>query len=123
MLNFEKFLEEIDPNIMITTLSKDITDKVVKNGKQNLLKFGNYCKAMRLLKKLLANGRGKAKYDDVNKPLCYHVITVEFFKDEFETEDLKILSEIIGLFDSMMLLANCENGNVSFMLMMENIYY
>lgn len=122
MSSFEKFLEEIDPKIMVATMLSDVHDKVIKNGKQDLEKFSKYCKAIRLLKQLLVQGRGKAKYDDVNESLSYHMVTVEFFEDEFNSEETKLLSTIIGLFDSIMLLADQSNGNVSFMLMMENIY-
>lgn len=122
MSNFEKFLDEIDPKIMVATMLADANERVIKNGKQNLLKFGNYCKAIRLLKQLLSNGKGKAQYDNVNESLSYHIVTVEFYEDEFNTKETQTLSEIIGLFDSIMLLADQSNGNVSFKLMMEDIY-
>lgn len=122
MSNFEKFLDEIDPKIMVATMLADANERIVKNGKQNLLKFAKYCKAIRLLKQLLANGKGKAKYDNINEKLSYHIVTVEFFEDEFDTKETQMLSEIIGLFDSIMLLADQSNGNVSFKLMMEDVY-
>lgn len=97
--------------------------ELVENGQQDYHKFWNYCKAIRVFKEWFANGKGKISFNDVNEPRTYHIITVEFLDDELNKKEIHLLSEIINMFDNMMLLANCSNGNVSFMLMMEDIYY
>lgn len=115
-------MSNIDPVKLLHTLAHLEDERYVKNPMQNHDKFLRYCKAIRLLKVFLANGRGTAEVDDVNIAMNYHSVRVTFIKDDFDRKEIEQLSEIMSQFDSMALTANCETGDVSFDFVMEDIY-
>ena len=115
-------MNNIDPAKFLHTLAHLEDERYVKNPMQNHEKFMRYCKAIRLLKTFLANGRGTAEVDDVNDAMNYHGVRVTFIKDDFDKTEIEQLSEIMSQFDHMSLTANCETGDVSFDFVMEDIY-
>ena len=121
MGNFEKFLESITPEIFYKTFAKADAQREVKNPKCDLKKLDAYCQAVSNLKDFLKNGRGKATLDDPNHYYSHHTITVHLYNDEFSTSEIKQFTEILNLFDGMMTVGDSD-GNVNFVLLMENIY-
>lgn len=121
MENFEEFLQGITPEILSKTLEKADAQREIKNPKRNFKKMGLYCQAISSLKDFLKNGRGKAFFDDPNHCYSHHTITIHLDNDEFEASEIKQFTEILNLFDGMMTVGDSK-GNVSFVLLMENIY-
>ena len=121
MNNFEEFLKEITPDILSKTLEKADAQREVKNPKCNFKKMGSYCQAISSLNDFLKNGRGKANFDDPNQCYSHHTCTVTLYNDEFDAIEIKQFTEILNLFDGMMTIGD-SNGNVSFVLLMEDIY-
>lgn len=120
MIDIRKIV--VNPDLLtLAALEKDMKMKMVKNAKQDTVKYCKYCKAIRLLQNFLRNGRGTANADDPNKAVSYHCVHVHIQNDIFEQNDIRELSDIINLFDSMMVQGNtdCE---VTFILMMDGIY-
>ena len=121
MDNFDEFLKGITPEIFSNTLEKADKAREVKNPKRNIKKMGSYCQAISNLKEFLKNGRGKATFDDPNHSYEYHTCTIHLENDEFSSSEIKQFTEILNLFDSMMITGDSK-GNISFICMMENIY-
>ena len=119
--NFEEFLKGITPETFSKTLEKADTQREIKNPKLNINKMDSYCKAISSLKNFLKNGRGKANYDDPSRYYGHHTVTVHLYNDEFDSSEIKQFTDILNLFDGMMTIGD-SNGNVSFVLLMENIY-
>jgi hypothetical protein len=93
----------------------------IPNGKQDHLKYCKLCKATRELESFLQNGRGKATIDDPEAKLSYHSCLVEIYNDEFDATEIEQFTDILKLFDGMMLVGD-SNGNTSFSLLMEDVY-
>ena len=121
MENFEEFLNGITPEILSKALDNADKQREVKNPKRNFKKMGSYCQAISNLNDFLKDGRGKANFDDPNHCYSHHTVTIELYNDEFEASEIKQFTEILNMFDGMMIVGN-SNGNVSFVLLMENIY-
>ena len=121
MENFEEFLKGITPEIISYTLDKADKEREIKNPKRNIKKMGSYCQAISSLNSFLKNGRGSATFDDPHHCYSYHMCTVHIDNDEFDASEIKQFTDILNLFDGMMTVGD-SNGNVSFVLMMENIY-
>ena len=121
MENFEEFLKGITPEILSRTLEEADAQREVKNPKRNIHKMGSYCQAISNLKEFLKNGRGKATFDDPNHCYSHHTVTVQLYNDEFDASEIKQFTEILNLFDGMMTVGS-SNGDVRFVLLMENIY-
>ena len=121
MENFEEFLNGITPEILSKTLEEADTQREIKNPKRNFDKMGLYCQAISTLKDFLQNGRGKAVFDDPNHCYGHHTIIIELYNDEFDAREIKIFTGILNMFDGMMTIGS-SNGNVTFVLLMENIY-
>lgn len=121
MENFEEFLKGITPEIFSKTLEKADAQREVKNPKLDIDKMDSYCQAISKLNDFLKDGRGKANFDDPNHSYDHHTVTIHLYNDEFDASEIKQFTEILNLFDGMMTIGD-SNGNVSFVLLMENIY-
>lgn len=120
MIDIRKIL--VNPDLLtLAALDKDMKMKTVHNAKQDYYKYCKYCKAIRLLQTFLRNGRGTANADDPEQKISYHCIHVHIQNEIFDEPDIKDWSEITELFDSMMVQGDAD-CNVTFILMMENIY-
>ncbi len=121
MDNFEKFLEKVTPEIFSKTLAKAESQRELKNPKRNFKKMEDYCQAISNLRDFLKDGRGKANFDNPNHCYDHHTVTVHLYNDEFNASEIKQFTDILNLFDGMMTVGDSD-GNVSFVLLMENIY-
>ena len=121
MDNFEEFLKGITPEMFSKTLGEADKQREVKNPKRNFSKMGSYCQAISNLKEFLKDCRGKANFDDPNHCYSHHTVTIQLYNDEFAASEIKQFTEILNLFDGMMTVGD-SNGNVNFVLLMENIY-
>ena len=121
MDNFEEFLQGLTPEIFSYTLAKADEQREIKNPKRNFKKMGDYCQAISNLKDFLKDGRGKATFDDPSHCYGHHTCTIHLYNDEFDASEIKQFTDILNLFDGMMTVGDSK-GNVSFVLIMENIY-
>ena len=121
MENFEEFLNGITPEIFSKTLEQADALREIKNPKRNFKKMGSYCQAISNLKEFLKDGRGKANFDDPSHCYSHHTVTINLYNDEFDASEIKQFTEILNMFDGMMTVGDSD-GNISFVLMMENIY-
>lgn len=121
MNNFEEFLQGITPDILSKTLENADKQREVKNPKRNFKKMGSYCQAISNLNKFLKDGRGKATFDDPNHCYSHHAVTINLYNDEFDASEIKQFTDVLNMFDGMMTVGD-SNGNVNFVLLMEDIY-
>ena len=119
--DFEKLLEEVNSKMLSVALANAEAQRTVNNPKMVTEKYCNYCKAIELLNEFLANGRGTAVVDNAENPLSYHNVYVKLQNDEFDKAEIGQFSEIINLFDGMMIIGTSE-CNIEFSLIMEDIY-
>lgn len=96
-------------------------NRLVQNPVQDRDKFCRYYKAILLLREFLKDGRGKATMDHPNEPWSFHSILVELDNEEFNASEIKAFTDILTLFDGMMIVGQSD-GSISFSLLMEDIY-
>ena len=121
MGDFEKLLQEVSSKMLSVALNNAESQRKLKNPVMNADKYYNYCKAVKLLKEFLVNNRGTATIDNAENPLSYHNVYVKLQNDEFDKTEIKQFTNILNLFDGMMIIGTSE-GNIEFSLLMEDIY-
>lgn len=121
MGDFEKLLKEVNSKMLSVALMNAETQRTLKKPKVVTEKYCDYCKAIQLLNGFLGNGRGSATVDNAENPYTYHNVYVKLQNDEFDKSEIKQFSEILNLFDGMMIIGTSE-GNIEFSLLMEDIY-
>lgn len=96
---------------------------MVKKPVRDEIKYKNYCKAIELLKIFLQqNNRGQMTVvDNTDTAFDFHSIVVELKNDEFDAMEIKKFTEVLNLFDGMSIIGSSK-GDISFSLLMENIY-
>lgn len=112
---------DFDNFIVNRVLEQSDENRLVHNPVQNQDKFCRYYKAILLLREFLKDGRGKATMDHPNEPWSFHSILVELDNEEFDASEIKAFADILTLFDGMMVIGS-SGGNISFSLLMEDIY-
>lgn len=95
--------------------------RLLPEGKSNKEKSVKYVQALMMIEMLFSNGNGKATVDDPQKKMTSHIIILDFYEDELDETETKTLSNIISLFDGMMLIGDNE-GNVSILLRMDDLF-
>lgn len=119
MINISEI--RISPEFAMMMSMENAEDQRKSNGKRNNEKYVRYVHAIQLLSKFLVADRGTAMADDPEEKLKFHNCLIHINNDEFDRAEIKQLTEILNLFDGMMLVGDSQ-GNTSFSLLMENIY-
>jgi len=101
---------------------REISARMVEDAIPDSERINRYVNAILMLQEFLKNGRGKATYDNPELELSFHNVLVELYNDEFDKAEIEQFTEILNCFDGMMTIGS-TSGNVSFSLLMENMYY
>ena len=109
----------------IRQIFKEIDDDRIIKGKYSMDKgkFAEFCNALQNVSKF---GELKGKIikiicDDPRIAYQSHCLLVHFETSEFEDEEVAIFSDIVHNFNSMDILTE-ENGDITVLLLMENMY-
>ena len=97
-------------------------DRTLTNAKKNADQYDKYVSALSKAYEFFVEGkRGKIIADSPDKPYAYHSLTISLIVDEYDDEEVTILTEILGSFDSLMFVGDSE-GNTKIQLIIHDIY-
>lgn len=96
-------------------------EKTLKFPVRDEEKYGKYVSALSKASDLFQNGKGILTYDSPQKELSYHTLTIQLIKDEFDDNEVKLISEIVGAFDSLFIYS-ASDCTVYIQLIIHDVY-